>query len=149
MYKRLIIASLVCIGLVVPASALAATQNFTITAKVGVLNPGNYLRLAGGVTEGTFGEGGLVIHNKIITKNTGRSTFTVFTKTGSFSGTDKLAGKTVGKGTAGKTILTGSATITSGTASFTGATGSFKITGISPANLAYFLVKFTGSVTLP
>ena len=114
-----------------------------------MLNPGNNARLIGGVTEGTFGEGGLVIHNKLITKNTGRSTFTMFTKTGSFSGTFKLAGKTVGKGNAGKTILTGSATITSGTGSFTGATGSFRITGVSPANLSYFLLKLTGSVTLP
>jgi hypothetical protein len=67
----------------------------------------------------------------------------------SFSGTDKLAGKVTGKGKAAKTIITGSATITSGSGAFTGATGSFKITGVSPPHIAYLLLKFQGSLTVP
>ena len=136
--------------MVIGGTAIAAThKTFTIRAKAGVLNPGSDLKLLGGVTEGTFGEGAMAVHNKAISPSTGRSTYTLFTKRGSFSGHAKLTGKTVGQGSSGETVITGTASISSGTGAFAGATGSFRISGVSPANLPYFLLKFTGSITLP
>jgi hypothetical protein len=122
------------------------SHRFTEHVLLGVLNPGENIRLLAGVTTGTFGQGGAVLHNHRITANTGKGTVTLYSAHGALSGTYTISASVGGPvGPKGYTIVQGKGTLTSGTEAFKGAHGSFTFKGKSPAGVEYFIITLRGS----